>query len=192
MCHSLPLPDAAPVALGPVGALYQTPAIAVHDAITPAITQVNSADNGLDFGFALRFIYLTGIVLLLIKCLAEMGGIIYLAVRNPSRTINDHKVIITGRNHAPYSFMGWIFIGHPENYAYTELDYIVLHEAAHNARKHWLDLLILQVACIICWFHPLVWRYRRLLKCSTSMKQMPLPPATIAMPMVTFSYSRPY
>ena len=84
-------------------------------------------------------------------------------LRKPYRIIGHHKVIVTGKMHAPYSFMGRISITDPQTYTTQELAYILRHEAAHNDKRHWLDLLLLQCACTICWFHPLIWRYRYLL-----------------------------
>jgi beta-lactamase regulating signal transducer with metallopeptidase domain len=60
--------------------------------------------------------------------------------------------------------MGRVFLTSTAFSDPKELEYIILHEAAHSTRKHWLDLWISQLACMLFWFHPLIWRYRYLLR----------------------------
>ena len=109
-------------------------------------------------------IYGLGVLLLLAKCLVELYKLMLLMHRKPTQMLHGHKVIETVSIHSPYSFMGRIFITSAASYSPQELKYIIQHEAAHNTRKHWADLWLVQLACIILWFHPLVWRFRYLLQ----------------------------
>ena len=40
----------------------------------------------------------------------------------------------------------------------------VLHEMAHVARRDWIVQVLARTICAVYWFHPLVWRLRRLLE----------------------------
>lgn len=75
-----------------------------------------------------------------------------------------HKIFSIDKPVPPYSFMGWIFVSSNHNYSDAELAYVTRHEAAHNRQRHWIDNLVLQLLCVVLWFHPLVWRFRYLLK----------------------------
>ncbi len=115
-------------------------------------------------GLILGIFYGMGALVVALKYLLANDGIFRLINRGERRIINGRKVIVTGLVHAPYSYMGWIFLTDPAAYTAGELSKIILHEAAHNDKKHGLDLLLLQVLCIVFWWHPLVWRYRYLLQ----------------------------
>lgn len=124
------------------------------------ITSVTTFNwNGLLTG-----IYLTVAVCILLLACMELLNIVRKAIYGSYTSLNSYKIFETRRKHAPFSFMGWIFIGHKEAYTAEGLLYILEHESAHNRRRHWLDILLMQVLCVVCWFHPLVWRYRFLLK----------------------------
>jgi hypothetical protein len=99
-----------------------------------------------------------------ILCIREVVLILRKAIYGHFKTINGHRIFSNKHVHAPFSFMGWVFISNPEDYSEQELNYILKHEDAHNRRKHWLDMILMQLVFIVFWFHPLVWRYRYLLK----------------------------
>lgn len=130
-------------------------------AIQPAPAAESTA---ISWSFVLTCVYLTGAAVLLLISLREIGIIIHHAIYSRYETINKHKVFSTEKVIAPYSFMGWIFISKQSEYDEHELNFVLDHEEAHNRQKHWADLLLMQAICILCWFHPLVWRYRYLLR----------------------------
>jgi N-acetylmuramoyl-L-alanine amidase len=41
---------------------------------------------------------------------------------------------------------------------------VLLHETGHVKGRHWLDLMLLEITCIVCWINPIVWLYRKSLK----------------------------
>lgn len=161
------LPSAASVTVYSMRASYMPvlnsmPA-APLSATAPAASSVAPA-TGLDIFSVILIIYLIGVAFLCLRALLELVSMLRLIQRSKFQTIDGNKVIITGKDHAPYSFFSWIFIGRTNTYKTSELDFILLHEAAHNNRKHWADLLLMQLFCIVFWFHPLIWRYRYLLQ----------------------------
>lgn len=117
-----------------------------------------------DVNFILMVLYSIGVLLLLLKAIIEVSKIVALLRQSKTRTLYGHRVQITGKAHAPFSFMNRIFLPGIEGYTSEELQYIMGHEHEHNRRKHWVDLWLMQLVCMLCWFHPLVWRYRYLLK----------------------------
>lgn len=109
-------------------------------------------------------LYVSGVLVVFITSLREVGIILKHAVYGRFTTISGSKVFFTERRTAPYSFMGWVFISTHTPYKAEELDFVLAHEAAHNRQRHWLDLLLIQCIYMLFWFHPLVWRSRFLLR----------------------------
>lgn len=141
----------------------QTLAIAAtKQSVSPAV--MTNEIHGWDFMLIIVIIYCVGVSILLIKYLVELFKIAVLIRKNRVHLVYGHKVINTGKVHSPYSFMSYTFLTATTSYAPEELEYIIRHEAAHNTRKHWLDLWLLQLVNTIFWFHPLIWRYRYLLR----------------------------
>lgn len=113
----------------------------------------------------LLLVYGLGVAILLTRSIADIIRIQRLSRRSYKYVLQGYEVYATGSKHTPFSFIGRIFLpGGTTYYTEQELDYILKHETAHNEHKHWIDLLIMQLVCTLCWFHPLVWRYRYLLK----------------------------
>ena len=147
------------------------PAAAIKE-FSNVLQNVRVADNSnaaatdwdVDWSRVLLFIYLAGTVVFLLLNIREVISIIRMAAYGSYEQKQGYRIFRTGITHAPFSFMGWIFITDPAHYERAELDYIIRHEAAHNQCKHWLDVLMLQLTLMVFWFHPLVWVYRYYLK----------------------------
>lgn len=138
--------------------------ITLQSVTHPVTLPATGGSSGWNVVLLMSILYVTGALLLLLKYLFELFKIAALLRRNPVQVVYGHKVICTGKLHSPYSFWGYIFLTDMTSVHPRELEYIIRHEAAHHARKHWLDLWVLQLVNIIFWFHPLVWRYRYLLR----------------------------
>ena len=41
---------------------------------------------------------------------------------------------------------------------------IMIHELVHIRQKHWFDLLLVELLCMMQWFNPLVWMYVRFIR----------------------------
>ena len=61
---------------------------------------------------------------------------------------------------SPFSFFNYIVynsaILRPE-----ELDNILTHEKVHSGQKHSLDMILGQLYCIVFWFNPFAWMYKK-------------------------------
>jgi beta-lactamase regulating signal transducer with metallopeptidase domain len=129
-----------------------------------AVQETGTQSSGIDIMLMIGIVYCLGVLVLFIKCLVEIVRIRLMMLSKPVQILYGYKVITTGKVHSPYSFMDHIFLTDTTSHNAKELEYIIRHEAAHNTRKHWLDLWAFQLACIVFWFHPLIWRYRYLLQ----------------------------
>lgn len=72
----------------------------------------------------------------------------------------QRNIILTNNSVAPFSFGKYIFI--PQDITSPqELELILKHESIHTAERHYIDLWLSKLLCIIQFFNPLVWLYAR-------------------------------
>ena len=71
----------------------------------------------------------------------------------------DFRLVITHRNHGPFSLLRYIFVSDTEAYTQDELRFILQHENVHIRRFHFADKILLLLLRCIFWFHPLSWLY---------------------------------
>ena len=108
----------------------------------------------------LGFIYWTGVLLLTLRFLIQLGSIIRLHFLCPKSTIQGSRVHILKKGTGPFSFFHWIFI-HPESHTESEISEIITHEETHARQYHSADVLVSEIMCTFCWFNPFVWLMKR-------------------------------
>ncbi|MCC8145207.1 MAG: M56 family metallopeptidase, partial [Bacteroidales bacterium] len=66
----------------------------------------------------------------------------------------------------PYSFTFFnkIILGNSNKRTALENELIIAHEKGHIVQKHWIDLSLIQVLCILQWFNPFIWLYSKSVK----------------------------
>ena len=97
----------------------------------------------------LGFIYWTGVLLLALRFLIQLGSI-----------IQGSRIHILKKGTGPFSFFHWIFI-HPESHTESEISEIITHEETHARQYHSADVLVSEIMCTFCWFNPFVWLMKR-------------------------------
>lgn len=105
-------------------------------------------------------IYAIGFSVLFIQFLLQFGSLIMLLIQNPKNKDGIYTYVIVENKISPFSFFKWI-VYNPENYNKDELQLILIHEKVHANQMHSIDILFTQLACVIFWFNPLIWLYRK-------------------------------
>ena len=98
--------------------------------------------------------------LLAVRFFAQLVGIFRLARRYPTQKIDGTNVHLLPRAEGPFSFFRWIFVC-PEAHTNEELNEILTHERTHARQWHSIDVLVGELACIVCWFNPFAWLMKR-------------------------------
>ena len=70
------------------------------------------------------------------------------------------KLVNLNENIAPFSFFNYI-VYNSDLYSNDELQSILLHEKIHSQERHSLDVLVAKMFCIVFWFNPFVWLYKK-------------------------------
>ena len=120
-------------------------------------TQTNTTFEWLNL---ILVIYSIGLCALFIQFILQFGSLILLLIRNPKNKDGIYTYVIVENKISPFSFFKWI-VYNPENYTTDELQLILIHEKVHAKQMHSLDILFTQLACVIFWFNPLIWLYRK-------------------------------
>ena len=100
------------------------------------------------------------VALLTARFLVQLTGIIRLGRRCPTQKIDDTTVHLLPRPEGPFSFFRWIFV-YPDVHTGEELHEILTHERTHARQWHSIDVMIGELACIVCWFNPFAWLMKR-------------------------------
>ncbi len=79
------------------------------------------------------------------------------------RKIAGFKLVPIKRDLSPFSFFNLIFLN-TNNIPGNELKNILHHEGEHIRRFHTIDIILLEIVCIVQWFNPFVWLYKHALR----------------------------
>jgi beta-lactamase regulating signal transducer with metallopeptidase domain len=97
---------------------------------------------------------------LVIKILFNLFSLFRMLYQQQVVKKESFKLINLNKNIAPFSFFNYI-VFNANLYTQEELQSILLHEKIHSREKHSLDVLIAKFFCIIFWFNPFVWLYKK-------------------------------
>lgn len=105
-------------------------------------------------------VYWLVVALLALRFVVQLAGIFRLARRCPVQEIDGTTVHLLPRAEGPFSFFRWIFVC-PGAHSREELNEILTHEHTHVCQWHSVDVLVGELACIVCWFNPFAWLMKR-------------------------------
>jgi len=105
-------------------------------------------------------LYEIGLSVFLFQFIFQFGSLALLLLKNPKRKAQCFTYVIVESKISPFSFFKWI-VYNPDSYKEEELQLILTHEKVHANQLHSIDILLTQLACVIFWFNPLIWLYRK-------------------------------
>jgi beta-lactamase regulating signal transducer with metallopeptidase domain len=127
-------------------------------AVTSETNDLASPYDLVDLLFSgLLTIYLIGCLFRSYKFLRSLWEIHMLIKSNEMVREEDYRIVRLKKGPAFFSFMTWIFINENKNsLKQDEYSTVLLHEQAHIRQKHSYDLLLMEIAGVVCWFNPFV------------------------------------
>jgi TonB family protein len=72
------------------------------------------------------------------------------------------KLVRTSEYVSSFSFFSFVFVN--PSVASNEMEEIMNHEREHIQQRHWFDLLLVELICIVQWFNPFAWIYAHLVR----------------------------
>lgn len=145
-----------------LGHIYITP---VQSQVQQFEIYVSAAEKRSLWPFWLLAIYAIGLLVTgtrMIKGLTDIRSL----HRGAKKVLpmEGYNLVLTRKIHMPFSFLRSVYWSE-ELYRQTdENDKILAHEIQHVSGLHSLDVLFLEILCIIFWFHPLPYLYRKELR----------------------------
>ncbi len=106
------------------------------------------------------YLYLAGVVALLVRLAVQAFSLYRLIVRMPEKEINGVRIKCLNDPSGPFSFFGWIFMN-PAAVKEDEISEILTHEMAHVKQHHSVDVLLAEMVSICCWMNPFAWLLKR-------------------------------
>ena len=106
--------------------------------------------------------YILGIAFLAFRLIWQTA----LVISKLSKTVyvknGPVKLVRTPEFTASFSFFSFVFVN--PSTSDIEMEEIVNHECGHIQKRHWFDLLLVELLRILQWFNPFVWIYAHLVR----------------------------
>ena len=140
------------------------PVISNMQADTPSVTEFITAKTSIIpvLKLILLIIYLSGVVFILAQIIKQGRSLLRAIRRSEIISLSRVKLIKTNDYTSAFSFFSYVFV----NPSITDIETkeIMIHEMVHIRQKHWIDLMLVELLCMVQWFNPLVWIYIRLIR----------------------------
>ena len=106
-------------------------------------------------------LYLLGVIYFMFALGYQLHRIRQLLVQHKQEKQSGYWLVWLEGDVAPFSFFNYLFLGKScQKMDREELDKVKQHELVHIKQRHSLDLLLLELINVLCWFNP----FHRLLR----------------------------
>lgn len=99
-------------------------------------------------------------VILFVKILAHFVSLFKLLHKKEVIKKERFSLVDLDEDIAPFSFFNYI-VYNSSYYTNDELHSILSHEKIHSREKHSIDIILAKFFCIIFWFNPFMWLYKK-------------------------------
>jgi len=106
--------------------------------------------------------YAMGIGWLAFRLIWQTGKVIRKLRKAGYEVSGPVKLVRTPEYAASFSFFSYVFVN--PSTSDVETREIVNHESEHIRQRHWFDLLLAEILCMLQWFNPFVWVYGHLIR----------------------------
>ena len=106
--------------------------------------------------------YLAGIAYFVFRLIRQTWMVIRKLQKSGYVKNGSVKLVRTSEYVASFSFFSFVFVN--PSTTDIEMKEIVNHEREHIQQRHWFDLLLVELLCMLQWFNPFVWIYSRLVR----------------------------
>ena len=104
----------------------------------------------------LTYLYYIGVMVMSIRFIIQLISICRIRWKGQVVYLNGQRIISLPTEANPFSFFGWIFLYLPQMEEDSQEE-ILMHEQTHARQWHSVDVIVSEIANIICWFNPFSW-----------------------------------
>jgi beta-lactamase regulating signal transducer with metallopeptidase domain len=130
----------------------------IETTVIPTTTTTATTFNA---GLILLFIYIIGVVVSLVILGREILLLTKLYRKGTRHKEGSWIVVETNQPHGPFSIFNCIFVGNKKLYDEREWNILLSHEGKHISQRHFIDIVLIQLAKIVFWFHPLIYIFQK-------------------------------
>lgn len=133
----------------------------LYDVISSAVPYTNvQVPQSIDWWLIMGVGYFAGVCVLFFKLIIQIFSLKRIISKNTCIKINGLIMVETNEKTSPFSFFNYI-VYNPTMYSEKDLKTVIAHEKIHASEKHSLDLLLMHLLCIVQWFNPFAWLYKK-------------------------------
>jgi hypothetical protein len=135
-----------------------TPNLNYSQAYIPQTLQEGSFE--VNWNYVFLAIYSIGFLALIIKFVIDFYSLNSILKGKKIQQQADFKFVDVKENIAPFSYFDYI-VYNSSMYTASELENILEHEKVHSDQNHTIDVIISRVFCVLFWFNPIIWLYKK-------------------------------
>ncbi|WP_433830875.1 M56 family metallopeptidase [Flavobacterium anhuiense] len=124
------------------------------------VSVVEEKNFEINWNLVLAIVYGIGFLAFMIKFALDFYSLNTVLKGKKIEQQEDFKFIDLNENIAPFSYFDYI-VYNSSLYTSEELESILEHEKVHSNQKHTIDVLISRIFCILFWFNPIIWLYKK-------------------------------
>ena len=102
------------------------------------------------------YLYYIGVLVMSLRFIIQLVSICRIRRKGQVVYLNGQRIISLPSEANPFSFFGWIFLYLPQMEDESQ-DEILMHEQTHARQWHSVDVIVSELANIVCWFNPFSW-----------------------------------
>ncbi|WP_202702848.1 M56 family metallopeptidase [Flavobacterium sp. UGB4466] len=152
--------EPTPIVQAPVMAASKTTIAAMDYSkayLSPAVAEDPFEIN---WNYVVLAVYGIGFLALVIKFMIDFYSLNSVLKGKKVLQQADFKFVDINENIAPFSYFDYI-VYNSSMYTALELESIIEHEKVHSDQNHTMDVLISRVFCVLFWFNPFIWLYKK-------------------------------
>lgn len=142
-----------PVRFVTANPIADTPAAPAMEAPLQIAQAINWYDVALGF-------YAVGVLFFAVRFVFDILKLRKVIKGMPCTREGRFKMVDSPAVELPFSFFNYI-VYNSAKLSPGELESIICHEKVHSSQKHSADMLISQLFCIVFWFNPVAWLYKK-------------------------------
>lgn len=132
-----------------------------------ALSQVGKTANSswdIELWQVLLGSYIFGVILLSIRTLRDIFFLLRTGFNSKSSTQKGYRLINTEGRLPTLSFFRLLFWDNSIELNKKQEEQIIKHELAHIKQWHTIDVLLIELLCILFWYNPIVYLFRKAIK----------------------------
>lgn len=132
---------------------------------TPVYAQPQNAATPFDWELLIWIGYSLGFIFFACRFIRQLLLIRHYIQQYQNNCIDQQsfKLVLLQGQLPTFSFLNYLFLDTSQLTSEKEKEKILLHETVHISQKHTWDLLYLELFCLVLWFNPILYLYKKAL-----------------------------